>query len=100
MASAIPNLTPESSNNLINVDPLLVAVASDGSDGWGDNPDTSDYDESANDDYGDLHVRPGSPVIDAGNNAMAVDGPSGNPLLTDLDGGVRIQFGAVDIGGL
>ena len=96
-SSSVPTLTPESSNNLINVDPLFVANPSDGGDGWGDDPKTPDYDESANNDYGDLRLRPGSPAIDAGSNALAVDA-NGNPLATDLDGNDRVQFGTVDIG--
>ena len=42
---------------------------------------------------------PGSPAIDAGSNALAVDA-SGNPLLTDQRGGVfqRISGASVDIG--
>lgn len=39
----------------------------------------------------------GSPVIDAGSSALAVD-ESGNPLLTDQRGFIRIFGGAVDIG--
>ena len=40
---------------------------------------------------------PGSPAIDAGNNALAVD-PEGVILPADQRGEIRIQFGAVDIG--
>ena len=39
----------------------------------------------------------GSPAIDAGNNALAVD-ENGNPLTTDQRGEARIQSGTVDIG--
>lgn len=39
----------------------------------------------------------GSPVIDAGSNALAVD-DSGNPLLTDQRGLIRIFGSAVEIG--
>jgi CSLREA domain-containing protein len=41
--------------------------------------------------------KPGSPVIDAGSNLLAVD-ESGNPLLFDQRGLNRISGGAVDIG--
>jgi hypothetical protein len=40
---------------------------------------------------------PGSPAIDAGNNALAVD-VNGNPLTTDQRGLSRIVGGTVDIG--
>jgi len=39
----------------------------------------------------------GSPAIDAGSNALALD-PQGNPLTTDLDGNARIINGTVDMG--
>ncbi len=59
-ASSDPNifgeLTDGSSHNLINVDPGLVRSPNDGGDRWGDNPATPAVDESANDDYGDLHL--------------------------------------------
>ncbi len=64
----------------ISSDPLLVRNPSDGGDGWGDAPATQDIDEAANDDYGDLRLRAGSPCIDsADNRALPADG-------TDLDG--------------
>ncbi len=90
-------LTPESSHNLIGSDPLFVRNPSDGGNGWGDNPDTPDIDESINDDYGDLRLQPGSPAINAGDNALAVN-VRGNPLTFDLDRNPRIQNGTVDIG--
>ncbi len=90
-------LAPQSSNNLIGTDPLFVRNPSDGGDGWGDDPATPGIDESANDDYGDLRLTLGSPAIDAGSNALAVD-PDGNPLLTDILDNPRIQDGTVDIG--
>ena len=40
---------------------------------------------------------PGSPAIDAGNNALAVD-RGGNALTNDQRGEARIAFGTVDIG--
>ncbi len=83
--------------NLIGSDPMFVRNPSDGGDGWGDNPDTPDIDESANDDYGDLRLRDGSPAIDEGSNDLAVDA-HGQPLETDLAGHSRIENGTVDIG--
>ncbi|GAB5496079.1 MAG: hypothetical protein Phyf2KO_11590 [Phycisphaerales bacterium] len=53
---------------VINADPMFVRYPSDGGDGWGDDPLTSQIDESANDDYGDLRLKLSSPAIDAGNN--------------------------------
>jgi len=93
----IGTLAGASEKTLIGVDPLFVRNPSDGGDGWGDDPATPDVDESANDDYGDLHLGSGSPAINAGSNALAVDA-EGNPLVADLDGGPRIVYGTVDIG--
>ena len=60
----------------IATDPLFVRNPSPGPDAkWG----TSD------DDYGDLHLQPGSPVADAGNNAA----PRLAGITTDLGGGSR-----------
>jgi uncharacterized delta-60 repeat protein len=44
-----------------------------------------------------IALLPGSPAIDAGNNALAVDA-QGNPLTTDQRGFARIVHGTVDIG--
>ena len=79
---------------------------SDGGDGWGDDPGTTNVDESLNDDYGDLHLSPGSPAIDAGSNSLLPadehdldgDGDVVEPLPFDLGGNPRIQNGTVDIG--
>ena len=49
------------SSESFHIDPLFVRAPSDGGDGWGDDPDTPDIDESANDDYGDLRLFAGSP---------------------------------------
>ncbi len=87
----------EGRNNLIGIDPKFVRNPSDGGDGWGDDPGTIDIDESANDDYGDLRLRPGSPAINTGANELAVFA-NGTPLLTDRDGNPRILCGTVDIG--
>ena len=65
-------IAPTTINGNISVDPGFVRTPSPGADGaWG----TSD------DDYGDLHLKAGSPCIDAGDNSAA---PAG--ILTDLDG--------------
>ncbi len=79
------------------IDPRFVRAPSDGGDGWGDDPDTTDIDEGVNDDFGDLRLLPGSPAIDAGDDAWAVDA-DGNPLVTDLDGKPRISGQRVDMG--
>ena len=73
---------------LIGVDPGFVHNPGSGNDGiWGTGDDVA----------GDLHLRHGSPAINAGSNALAVDA-DGNPLVTDLDGKDRIIYGTVDIG--
>ncbi|MGA2499316.1 MAG: right-handed parallel beta-helix repeat-containing protein, partial [Tepidisphaeraceae bacterium] len=60
----------------INADPLFIRSPSAGADGtWG----------TADDDYGDLHVRPWSPVVDAGNNAPIAG------IATDVGGSARLQ---------
>ena len=88
------------------IDPLFVRAPSDGGDGWGDDPDTLNIDESANDDYGDLRLAPGSPGIDHGSRAglpadacdLDADGDFDEPLPIDLAGEERVQSVAVDIG--
>ncbi len=61
----------------IAADPLFVRDPNPGGDlEWG----------TADDDHGDLHLSPGSPAIDAGDN-LAVPAF----LLTDLDGAPRLQ---------
>jgi predicted outer membrane repeat protein len=72
-------------------DPMFERNPNDGGDGWGDDPCTP-ADESANDDYGDLHLLAGSPCIDAGDNSALI----ANPL--DLEGNPRIANVVVDIG--
>ena len=64
----------EDSGNLIGIDPKFVRNPSDGGDGWGDDPETTDMDESANDDYGDLRLKAASPAIDAGTGRPAAGG--------------------------
>jgi hypothetical protein len=61
-----------------------------------------------NDDYGDLHLRSGSPVIDVGSNALIPpdrcdlddDGDRTEPVPFDLDGdgNPRVENGTVDMG--
>ena len=93
-------------NNLIGTDPGLVRDPSDGGDGWGDDPDTTGVDESANDDYGDLRLAGGSPAIDYGDNALLptddfdLDGDQvfEEPIPIDLVGNARISGGVVDCG--
>ena len=88
------------------IDPLFLRPPSDGGDGWGDDPDTPDIDESANDDYGDLRLRPDSPAVDAGDNALLpedtldldADGDTAEPIPFDLAGNARVSGAAVDMG--
>jgi len=77
----------------IHLDPAFVRNPSDGGDGWGDNPDTPNDDESLNDDYGDLRLQPGSPCINAGDPDFAPP-----PGETDLDGHTRVLCERVDMG--
>ncbi len=77
----------------INESPQFVRIPSDGGDGWGDNPDTPDTNEGANDDYGDLHLQKTSPCLDAGATAPSYDTP-----LLDLDGNLRVMGGRIDMG--
>jgi hypothetical protein len=66
----------------IDDDPLFVRNPDPGLDGqWG----TDD------DDYGDLHLQPGSPCIDVGDNSAVT-------VPTDLDGNPRIVNDVVDMG--
>ena len=78
---------PTGTNGNISADPLFVA-ASPGPDGiWG----------TADDTFGDLHLLPGSPGIDAGNNAdvpadtadLNGNGDTTEPLPFDLAGASR-----------
>ena len=93
-------------SSLVGANPIFVRNASDGGDGWGDDPSTPAVDESANDDYGDLRLRPSSPAVDAGDNALLpvdefdLDGDEdvAEPLSVDVAGGPRVADGLVDIG--
>lgn len=62
-------------------DPNFAVTPSDGGDGWGDNSSTPAFDESTNDNFGDLRLSAGSPCIDAGT--------SFDTSAVDLDGNVR-----------
>lgn len=69
----------------IKVDPLFVRSPSFGPDGvWG----------TADDDYGDLRLQPGSPCIDAGTNEALEHADLG----TDLAGNPRIINDTLDLG--
>lgn len=63
------------------VDPHFAALPNDGGDGWGDNTSTPAFDESINDDFGNLRLSAGSLCIDAGNSFFTGS--------VDLDGHVR-----------
>ena len=90
-------------------DPNFVVAPSDGGDGWGDNLSTPTFDESTNDNFGNLRISAGSPCIDAANsfftgavdlhgNVRAVDDPNmpdiGIGPVTFLDMGAY-EFGSV-----
>ena len=98
----------------LTVNPLFTAIPDNGGDGWGDNSATPAIDESANDDFGNLHLSAGSLCIDAGNsfftgavdldgNVRAVNDPgtpdTGIGLVTFLDMGAY-EFGSVPPGGI
>ncbi len=68
----------------IDDDPLFVRMPNDGGDGWG---------VGGNDDYGDLHLLPGSPCIDIGDPNYVPE-----PNETDLDGKPRVIGGQIDMG--
>ncbi len=77
----------------IGTDPLFVRNPDNGGDGWGNDPKTLGVDESANDDYGDLHLLSDSPCINLGDPSF-IAGP--NDL--DIDGNPRIAGGQIDMG--
>lgn len=83
--------------NVIDTAPQFLRTPDHGGDGWGDDPTTPDLDESANDDYGDLRLVPGSPAIDAGDSTaipadifdLDSDGDTSEPLPFDIAGNPR-----------
>ncbi|MCY2986902.1 MAG: dockerin type I domain-containing protein [Planctomycetota bacterium] len=95
-----------SNSNLIGIDPSFVRNPSDGGDGWRDDPSTTDVDESANNDYGDLHLTKHSLAINAGDNSLLPldtqdldrDGVTAEPIPLDRDGSVRVYDVTVDCG--
>jgi predicted outer membrane repeat protein len=88
------------------IDPLFVRNPSDGGDGWGDDPATSGVDEGANDDYGDLRLRFGSPAIDEGSSSyLPVEVTTdyyGAPRVidSDADGRADIDIGVAEFIGI
>ncbi len=85
MPTAMPTIThscwqgstPAAGSGTIAADPLFKRSPSPGPDGeWA----------TLDDDYGDLGLRPGSPCLDAGNNAAV---PTG--ITADLSGSPRFQ---------
>ena len=77
----------------IDDDPLFVRLPHDGGDGWLDNPSTPGIDESRNNDYGDLHLRPDSPCIEAGTPLNWI-----RPRTKDMDGQPRVMGQYQDMG--
>jgi parallel beta-helix repeat protein/predicted outer membrane repeat protein len=80
------------SNNIDDC-PMFVRDASDGGDGWGDDPCTPGVDEGANDDFGDLHLQGDSPCINAGSPLGVLP-----PDSLDMDGEPRVMGLVADIG--
>jgi hypothetical protein len=81
---------PVGTKGNVSADPLFVRLANRGLDGtWG----------TADDDYGDLRLLPGSPCIDAGSNAdvpadsadLDTDGNTAELLPIDLAGAARFS---------
>jgi predicted outer membrane repeat protein len=75
----------------IDVDPMFVRNPNNGGDGWGDDPCTP-ANEGANDDFGDLRLKAGSPCLDVGDNEAI---PAG--VTTDVSGNKRMADGDGDI---
>lgn len=87
--------------NTLTIDPGFVRLPSDGGDGWGDDPSTPGVDESLNDDFGDLRLRPSSHAIDRGDAALVMPGDTdldGHPRLADDPGIPNGPGGALDMG--
>jgi len=99
---------PDFSGNLITgSDYNLYGIWSDGSGPYGEHnlvgdlesplaPGLSNWTDLGDGVWGYL-LLPGSPALNAGSNALAVDA-DGAPLTTDLYGNPRIQQGVVDMG--
>ena len=93
-------------NGNIDDDPLFVRDPFDGGNGWVDDPITPGVDESANNDYGDVHLSAGrgfllfvrSPCIDAGDNNWVyndvwdIDNDSDGIELMPWDLGCKLRF--------
>lgn len=83
--SNVQGIAPGDGN--IDEDPMFVELPDDGGDGWVDDNNT----------MGDLHVRPGSPCIDAGDNGLLPadiadlngNGDTAETLPYDLSGAPR-----------
>jgi hypothetical protein len=77
-------------------DPVFERNPDDGGDGWGVG-DTANFGAllsiGSNDDFGDLHLLPGSPCINTGDPDYIA-----GPNETDLDGKPRIIGGRIDMG--
>jgi hypothetical protein len=91
----LPPGAADGGNNLFD-DPRFVRNVNCGTDGCGDQLNTDDVDESANDDYGDLRLLPDSPAIDVGDNAADLDSAGAltttiADIATDLNGDPRLS---------
>ena len=92
--------------SLVGMDPLFRENPSDGGDGWGDDPDTPDVEESANDNYGDLRLTASSPAVNAGQAALLAadvtdldgDGDTEEPVPFDMNGEARVWGDSPDAG--
>lgn len=84
----------------LDADPRFMRAPDDGGDGFTDNAATAE-DERANDDYGDLRIQPGSPLIDVGDNSLDPNPNTSPPdsmedIERDLAGEPRIIDGNLD----
>jgi len=88
--TVVPFYEPDA-NNIYDY-PVFVRYPDNGGDGWGDDPRTPDVNEGANDDFGDLHLMPNSPCLDAG-------GPCGQWCFSrDVDNQPRVMGENIEIG--
>ncbi len=81
------------SNDSFHADPCFVRIPDGGSDGWGDDPETTDIDESLNDDYGDLSLQASSPCVNTGYDEFW-----NFTGQTDATGQPRVMGPCMDIG--